>query len=168
MKKLLILLILPTLMLATGGEKNYDFIERTLNFLLFFGILAYFVTKPLKALYQSRIDKIANKLSNIQEKLKESENKKTQALKRIDEAKVNASVLIETAKKEAVNLAEKVKKDSEQEMLNIERSFKEQQEFETRKMTKTVVNEILNDIFANDSLKVDQKELVNIIMKKVS
>ena len=35
-------------------------------------------------------------------------------------------------------------------------------------MTKSVVNEILSDIFSSDSLKVDQKELVNIILKKVS
>ena len=66
-----------------------------------------------------------------------------------------------------MHLAEKVKKDTASEILNIEKSFKEQKEFEERKMTKGVVGEILNEIFAGDSLIVGQKELVNIILKKV-
>ena len=52
-------------------------------------------------------------------------------------------------------------------MANIQKSFKDQKDFEERKTTKNVVSEILNDIFASDSLKVDQKELINIILKKV-
>ena len=71
-------------------------------------------------------------------------------------------------KKEAVNLAAKVKKEAQNDIANIEKGYKEQKEFEERKMTKGVVNEILSDIFSSDSLKVDQKELVNIILKKVS
>jgi|GEM_PF-137177 len=138
------------------------------NFLLFFAILVYFAAKPLKALYQSRIDRIANKLESIQEKLRDSKAKKDDALKRVEEAKQNANSLIETAKKEALNLAAKVKSDTQNDIVNLQKSYKEQKEFEERKMTKSVVNEILSDIFSSDSLKVDQKELVNIILKKVS
>jgi len=166
--KILLLTLLPVLGFASGHSgTHYDIIERVLNFLLFFGILLYFIAKPLKQLYQSRIDAIAAKLESIQEKLRASQVKKDDVLKRVEEAKLNASTLIETARKEAVHLAEKVKKDTASEILNIEKSFKEQEEFEERKMTKGVVSEILNEIFAGDSLKVGQKELVNIILKKV-
>lgn len=169
MKFVLPLLALPALVFASAhGGTNYDIVERTLNFLLFFGILFYFIAKPLKQMYQDRINGIASKLETIQEKLKASKIKKDEALKRVEEAKINASNLIETAKKEALNLTAKVKKESEQEITNLEKSFKEQKEFEERKMTKQVVNEILTEIFDNNSLKVDQKELVNIILKKVS
>ncbi|QKF61770.1 F0F1 ATP synthase subunit B [Campylobacter curvus] len=164
----ILLLVLPFFAFASEhGGANYDIIERALNFLLFFGILLYFIAKPLKDLYQSRIDKIAAKLESIQEKLRASKLKKDDALKRVEEAKLNASSLVETARKEAVNLAQKVKKDAELEMANIQKSFKDQKDFEERKTTKNVVSEILNDIFASDSLKVDQKELINIILKKV-
>jgi len=160
--KILFFLALPFLAYASEhGGTNYDIVERTLNFLLFFAILVYFAAKPLKALYQSRIDR-------IQEKLRESKAKKDDVLKRVEEAKQNANALIETAKKEAVNLAAKVKKEAQNDIANIEKGYKEQKEFEERKMTKGVVNEILSDIFSSDSLKVDQKELVNIILKKVS
>ncbi|WP_169764559.1 F0F1 ATP synthase subunit B [Campylobacter mucosalis] len=168
MRKFTILLILPIFAFASSSGTNYDIIERTLNFLLFFGILLYFAAKPLKQMYLNRINGIANKLETIQDKLQASKHKKDEAVKRVEEAKLNAASLIETARKEAVLISEKVKKDSEQEIANLEKSFKEQQEFEERKMTKVVVNEILNEVFVGDNLKVDQKELVNIILKKVS
>ncbi|CAD7286368.1 F0F1 ATP synthase subunit B [Campylobacter suis] len=168
MKFILPLLILPALAFASSHGTNYDIVERTLNFLLFFGILIYFIAKPLKQMYLDRINKIASKLKSIEEKLNSSKSQKDEAIKKVEEAKINAASLIETAQKEALNLAQKVKKDTEQDIINIEKSFKEQKEFEERKMTKSVVNEILNEIFANDSLKIDQKELVNIVLKKVS
>ena len=101
--KILFFLALPFLAYASEhGGTNYDIVERTLNFLLFFAILVYFAAKPLKALYQSRIDRIANKLESIQEKLRESKAKKDDVLKRVEEAKKNEKALIENAKKEAV------------------------------------------------------------------
>ncbi|MGG7047593.1 MULTISPECIES: F0F1 ATP synthase subunit B [unclassified Campylobacter] len=168
MRFILPLLILQAFAFASSHGTNYDIVERTLNFLLFFGILIYFIAKPLKQMYIDRINKIASKLKSIEEKLNSSKSQKDEAIKKVEEAKINAASLIETAQKEALNLAQKVKKDTEQDIINIEKSFKEQKEFEERKMTKSVVNEILNEIFANDSLKIDQKELVNIVLKKVS
>lgn len=168
MKLIAPLIIFPAFVFAGTAEPNYDIVERVLNFILFFSILTYFVAKPLKQLHFDRINKIANKLESIQEKLKTSRNKKDEAIKKVEEAKINAAALIETAQKEAINLAQKVKKESEQEIANIEKSFKEQKDFEERKMTKSVVNEILNEIFDKDSLKIDQKELVKIVLKKVS
>lgn len=161
-----LLFLLPVFALAQGGT-NYDIIERTLNFLLFFGILLYFIAKPLKQMYLNRITGIANRLESIAVKLRESNNKKDDAIKRVDEAKINAASFVETAKKEAVLLAEKIKKDTQNEILNLEKSFKDQKEFEERKMTKAVVSELLNEIFDDKNLKVDQKELINIILKKV-
>ncbi|AQW88059.1 ATP synthase, F0 complex, b subunit [Campylobacter pinnipediorum subsp. caledonicus] len=158
----------PVFLLASSEHANYDIVERTLNFLLFFGILLYFIAKPLKQMYLDRINSIANKLDSIQEKLKASNNKRDEVLRRVEDSKINAANLIETAKKEAIIIKEKIKKESELDILNLEKSFKEQKEFEERKMVKNLVNEILNNIFDNKDLKLDQKELVNIILKKVA
>ncbi len=123
--KILFFLALPFLAYASGhGGTNYDIVERTLNFLLFFAILVYFAAKPLKALYQSRIDRISNKLESIQEKLRDSKAKKDDALKRVEEAKQNANSLIETAKKEALNLAAKVKSDVQNDIINLQKATK--------------------------------------------
>lgn len=162
-----LLFLIPMLCFAANNATNYDIVERTLNFLLFFGILLYFIAKPLKKMYLDRILGIANKLENIEEKLRASKSKKDEALKRVEDAKLNAASLIEIAKKEATLLSEKIKKETENDILNLEKSFKEQKEFEERKMTKVVVSEVLNSIFDEKNLKVDQKEIINIILKKV-
>lgn len=168
MKRVAFLIALPLVIFASEGEKNYDIVERVLNFLLFFGILLYFIAKPLKQMYLDRISGIANRLESIQEKLRSSQSKRDEALRRVEEAKVNAASLIETAKKEAVNIAEKVKKESINEIANLEKSYKDQKEFEERRVTKSVVAELLSDLFDDKNLKIDQKELINIILKKVS
>lgn len=168
MKKIYLVLLIPFFALASEPSGNdYDIIERTLNFLMFFGILYYFAAKPIKNAYKARIEGIAARLDNIQKKLKESKAKKDDVLRRVEEAKSNALSLVETSKKEALILAEKIKAETNQELLSIEKSFQEQKEFEKRRMVKSVVSEVLNEIFESDSLKIDKNELVNIVLKKV-
>ncbi|MFL1705839.1 MULTISPECIES: F0F1 ATP synthase subunit B [unclassified Campylobacter] len=168
MKKFYLVLFIPFLLTASEPSGNgYDIVARTINFVLFFGILYYFIATPIKNAYKARIQSIANRLDGIQKKLKESQVKKDDALRRVEEAKSNAISLVETSKKEAMILSEKIKNETNQELLNMEKSFEEQKEFERRRMTKVVVGEVLNEIFASDSMKIDQNELVNIVLKKV-
>lgn len=168
MKKIYLILFIPFLLIASEPSgKGYDIVARTINFLLFFGILYYFIATPIKNAYKARIERIAGRLDGIQKKLKESQTKKDDALRRVEEAKSNAISLVETSKKEAMILSEKIKNETNQELVSIEKSFEEQKEFERRRMTKTVVGEVLNEIFESDSMKIDQNELVNIVLKKV-
>lgn len=168
MKKIYLFLSIPLFAMAAGsGEGGYDIWFRIFNFLVFAGILYYFAATPIKNAYKGRIEGIASKLDNIQKKLHESKTKKDDALRRVEEAKNNALSLVETAKKEALILTDKIKSETNQELLSIEKSFQEQKEFEKRRMVKSVVGEVLNEIFESDSLKIDQNELVNIVLKKV-
>ena len=146
MKKYLFLFIIPALVLASGehdGAKDYDVLWRSINFILFFGILFY------------------------QKILKESAARKEQAKKDLQDAKVQGAALIETAKKEIVFAAEKIKNATEQEIANLQKSFDEQKSFEARKIKKEVVSEILDDVFASDDIKFGQDKLVKIVEKKV-
>lgn len=118
-------------------------------------------------MYLGRIDSIANRLESIEEKLRLSKSKKDEMIRKVEEAKINAANLIQTAKKEADLLCQKVKTDSQNEILNLEKAFAEQKDFEQRKMTRAVVSELLGELFSQDSLKVDQNEFINIILKKV-
>ena len=107
------------------------------------------------------------RLDNIEQKLKDSKAKKDDALRRVEEAKANAASLVETARKEAILISERIKEETRQEVANLEKSFQDQKEFEKRRMVKSVVGEILNEIFASDSVKMDQSELINIMLKRV-
>ena len=165
MKSKILLLLFPFVLMADGG---YDIVPRTINFIIFAAILYYLIANPVKNAYKGRIEGIAARLDNIEQKLKESKVKKDDAIKRVEEAKANADGLVETARKEAFLISERIKEETMQEIVNLEKSFQDQKEFEKRRMVKSVVGEILNEIFASDSVKMDQSELINIMLKRVS
>lgn len=150
--------------MADGG---YDIVPRTINFIVFAAILYYFIANHIKNAYKGRIAGIAARLDSIEQKLKDSKAKKDDALRRVEEAKANAASLVETARKEAILISERIKEETRQEVANLEKSFQDQKEFEKRRMVKSVVGEILNEIFASDSVKMDQSELINIMLKRV-
>ena len=52
----------PVSLFAVSGGTDYDIVPRTVNFLIFFAILLYFVAKPAKEFYKNRISKIASRL----------------------------------------------------------------------------------------------------------
>lgn len=164
MKSKILLLLFPFVLIADGG---YDIVPRTINFIIFAAILYYLIANPVKNAYKGRIEGIAARLDNIEQKLKESKAKKDDAIKRVEEAKANADGLVETARKEAFLISERIKEETMQEIVNLEKSFQDQKEFEKRRMVKSVVGEILNEIFASDSVKMDQSELINIMLKRV-
>ena len=62
----------------------------------------------------------------------------------------------------------KIEKDTQNEIHILEKSYEEQKDFEERKLVRVVVSEILDELFESDAVKIDQNELVNLIIKKVS
>ena len=71
MKKYMFLTLFPILAFAEGHGTNYDIVWRTINFLIFFGIMYYLLKGPLKAAYENRINSIASRLEANQNLLKE-------------------------------------------------------------------------------------------------
>ena len=138
MKSKILLLLFPFVLMADGG---YDIVPRTINFIIFAAILYYLIANPVKNAYKGRIEGIAARLDNIEQKLKESKAKKDDAIKRVEEAKANADSLVETARKEAFLISERIKEETMQEIVNLEKSFQDQKEFEKRRMVKSDVGE---------------------------
>lgn len=172
MRKILtfaIIVAMPAVLLASGhheGAKNYDILWRSINFFIFFGILFYLLKEPVKKAYNDRINSIANRLEEIQNKLKETKEKKEQSVKNLEAAKTEATSLIDLAKKEAKIAEDKIKDNLEFEMQNMQKRFEEQKDFENRKITKAVVDEILVDIF-DKNVNIDQNRLADMLSKKV-
>jgi len=166
----ILLLLAPVVLLANGGESDgpSDILPRTINFLIFAAIMYYYVADAAKQWYCGRKNDIATKLDSIQVKLKESNSKKEIALQKVEEAKANARALVETAKKEAVLLSEKVAQEADVEIENLAKTFEDRVSIERRKMQRTIVSEILDEMFKEGSISLDNDDLVKVINKKVA
>ena len=165
-----LLLLAPMALLASGGESggSTDIFPRAVNFLIFAAIMYYYVADAAKQWYVGRKNEIATKLDSIQIKLKESNSKKEIALAKVEEAKANARVIVETAKKEALLLADKVAQDADVEIESLSRAFEDRVSIERRKMQRVIVCEILDEMFKEGSISLDNDEIVKIVNKKVA
>ena len=169
MLRYLPLLLLPVFAFASGGGSGeYDILPRAINFAIFAGILYYLIAEPAKAFYNDRLSGIAERLDSIQKKLKESEAKKEKAMAKVEEAKASAKALVQTAKREAEILNEKLAADLRVELENLDKSHNENVEIERRRMTRSVVAEVLDEMFEGDAISIERDEFVNIVLKKVS
>lgn len=169
MKKIFYLILFPLCLFgASNGSGEYDIIPRTINFLIFIAILYYFVATPFKNFYKSRIIKISSRLDEIQKKLLESKAKELEMMKKLEDAKASATAALITAKKEAEILVRETKNETQNELALLEKHFEEQKDYELRKMEKEVVSKILNDIFNDKDIQLNQNQIIDIMMKKVS
>lgn len=167
---LLLLTFLPIFILADTPEMsgNFDIVPRTVNFLIFFGILFYFLKNIAKKAYNDRINGIISRLETIETKLEDSKEKKKQSIKDLELAKSRAVELVEIAKKEIELLKQKSLQDIKYEIKSLEKSFEEQKEFSKKRITKDVVKDVLNEVFEDKSIQLEQKELIDIVEKRVS
>lgn len=166
--KYILLLLSPALLFAAGGFEGTDIVPRAINFVIFASILYYLLADLIKGMYKGRIAEIADRLNSIQVKVKESIDAKQAAKEKVEESKASAKTLIETSKKEGQLLAQKVLLDTDSELLNLEKSLKDKIYIETRRMRRDVVASVLDELFEKESISIDDKELVEIVMKKVA
>jgi len=164
----MLLLLSPALLLASGGGGETDIVVRSINFVIFASIMYYLLADLVKDAYKGRIAGIADRLNSIQVKVKESVTAKEAAQAKVEEAKANALVLVETSKKEAQLLSVKVANDTDVELQNLEKGFKEKTQIEKRRMARDVVAKVLDEMFDKDAISIDEEELVKIVMKKVA
>jgi len=163
-----LLFFMPIFVFAAGSGEGTDILPRAVNFVIFASILYYLLAEHIKGFFKGRIEGIANQLDSIQKKVKESLEAKQKAQQKVEEAKANAKSLIETSKKEAELLAQKIESEIHEEIGSLEKSFEEKIEIERRKMVRSVVTNVLDEVFDKDAISLDKDELVNIVMKKVA
>ncbi|NPA66565.1 MAG: F0F1 ATP synthase subunit B [Epsilonproteobacteria bacterium] len=168
MGKLLgLLLAFSPLVFANGGAES-DIVQRTVNFVLFVGILWYLLAKPIKEYFTGRSAGIAKELQAVQDKLNESVQKKKDALAKITEAEKQAEEILEAVKKESKVLNDAILSQCEQDLENLEKSHQSKLELAQRKMVSSVVEEILEEVIAESSKEFTKDAMVNVILKKVA
>ena len=151
---------------ATGAET--DIIQRTVNFLIFAGIVYYLIAEPVKGYFTGRTQGIADELEKVQTRLKESKSAKESANAKIDEAKKLAEEIMSSCKKENVIINEKMASQLEFDLNNLEKQQSDIMGLEKRQMVRNLVEEILSDALTQDSSVLDKSVFADIILKKVA
>nr|WP_321266056.1 F0F1 ATP synthase subunit B [uncultured Sulfurimonas sp.] len=167
---LLLIIMISTYALASGGAEGggTDIIQRTVNFILFFGLIWYLVAEPAKNFFTARSQSIADELQKVQDKLSESVTFKKEALAKISEAEKFAEELVATSKKENKILNDNIMLQCEAELEIITKQSASLMEFEQRKMVRTVVENVLSEVLSQSSESFDKEAMANVILKKVA
>ena len=153
---------------SEAGHGETDIVQRTVNFLLFAGLVWYLVGEPAKAYFASRSQGISAELKKVQEKLEESITLKKDALAKISNAENFAKELLVSSKKENKVINDKIMTQCDADLENISKQSVSTKDFEQRKMVRSVVESILNETLAQSSESFDKEAMANIILKKVA
>ena len=169
MSRILVLtLMMSTFALASGHEGGTDIVQRTVNFLLFAGLVWYLVAEPAKSFFASRSKGIADELKSVQDKLNQSVTLKKEALAKISEAEKFAEELAISSKKENKLINDSIMAQCEVELENLVKQDAAVKEFEQRKMVRQVVEDILAKTLSQSSDSFDTEAMANVILKKVA
>jgi len=161
--------MLSTYALASGGgDGGTDIIQRTVNFLLFAGLIWYLIAEPAKNFFAARSQGIADELQKVQDKLNESITLKKDALAKISDAEKFAEELTVISKKENKILNDNIMIQCDADLENIAKQNISLMEFEQRKMVRTVVEDVLNEVLTQSSDDFDKEAMANVILKKVA
>jgi len=159
---------------ADGGALLTDFLWRCLNFAVTFGLLVYFVTKPLRNGLANRRQGIADNLaaaeamkSEAEAKFAEYDRKLSQATGEIEDIyqqiRREGELEKERILSEAKQMATKIKADAENAAaLEVARARRELRE-EASRMAVEIAEELLRKKFT----KKDQTRLVDEYIQKV-
>lgn len=168
MLKVAISSILLSSMLFASDAGGTDIMMRSVNFIVFVGIMYYLLADKVKAYFGGRTQSIIDEHEKVQNRLKETKLAKQAAEKKIDEAKKIAADILAVSKKENAILNEKIVKQMEVDIKNMESQHESSMGYEQRKMVSSVVTEVMEGMLSNENIPLDDKMMTDIITKKVA
>lgn len=166
---LVIMLMLTTYAMASeAGHEGSDILQRSVNFVIFAGLVWYLIAEPVKNYFTSRSQGIADELQKVQDRLNESITLKKEALGKISEAEKFVEELKEASKKENKILNDAIMSQCEVDLEILSAQQKSLMEFEQRRMVREVVEETLDTVLTQSSEDFDKEAMANVILKKVA
>jgi len=166
---IVLMLMISTIALASdAGQGNTDIVQRTVNFLLFAGLVWYLVAEPVKNFFASRSQAIADEMKKVQDRLKETADLKKEALARVSEAEKFAEELVLSSKKENKILNDAIIAQCETDLETLVKQQAVLMDFEQRKMVRKVVEETLEEVLSQSADSFDKEAMANVILKKVA
>ncbi|MDD2640679.1 MAG: F0F1 ATP synthase subunit B [Arcobacteraceae bacterium] len=169
MKKIVLFMLAfaPLALFASEGAET-DIIQRTVNFVIFAGILWYLLAEKIKAFFANRSLGIQAELDKVQDTLKESQAKVDEATLKLEEAKKLAVEIVSGANAEIDSIKSKIAQAVDNEIAHLNKNFDEKIKIETKKAKKEIVQSVLEELLSSDNIGVSQDELANIVLKKVA
>ena len=164
----LILMISTYAFASEAGHGGTDIVQRTVNFLLFAGLVWYLVGEPAKNYFASRSQSIADELKKVQDRLDESVALKKEALAKISTAEKFAEELVVTSKKENKIINDNIMTQCDLDLETLTKQSASTREFAQRKMVRNVVEDVLKETLAQSSENFDKEAMANVILKKVA
>lgn len=167
-KMVLGFLILLSPLCATGLDiSQTDIIERSLNFLLFVGILWYFLAKKLRSFLRSKSLEISKRLEEIQAQLKVSKENKKKLLKELEQAKEKAELIISDANKEAYTITQKYELQTKMDVENLIKNSKALMDLEVKKIKRELVESVFKDLRESKKVSFNTQDCVNILKQRL-
>ncbi|WRD00972.1 F0F1 ATP synthase subunit B [Helicobacter pylori] len=167
-KMVLGFLILLSPLCATGLDiSQTDIIERSLNFLLFAGILWYFLAKKLRSFLRSKSLEISKRLEEIQAQLKVSKENKKKLLKELEQAKEKAELIISDANKEAYTITQKYELQTKMDVENLIKNSKALMDLEIKKIKRELVESVFKDLRESKKVSFNTQDCVNILKQRL-
>ena len=166
---IVLMLMISTVTLASSAEHTEtDIIQRTVNFLLFTGLIWYLIAEPVKNFFASRSQVIADEMQKVQDRLKETATLKKEALARISDVEKFAEDLVVSSKKENKILNDNIMAQCEIDLEILSKQQSTLMDFEQRKMVRGVVEDTLSEVLSQSSEDFDKEAMANVILKKVA
>ncbi|GAA7665974.1 F0F1 ATP synthase subunit B [Helicobacter pylori] len=167
-KMVLGFLIFLSPLYATGLDiSQTDIIERSLNFLLFAGILWYFLAKKLRSFLRSKSLEISKRLEEIQVQLKVSKENKKKLLKELEQAKEKAELIISDANKEAYTITQKYELQTKMDVENLIKNSKALMDLEVKKIKRELVESVFKDLRGSKKVSFNVQDCVNILKQRL-
>ena len=164
----LILMISTYAFASEAAHGGTDIVQRTVNFLLFAGLVWYLVGEPAKNYFASRSQAIADRLKMVQDKLDESVTLKKEALAKISDAEKFAADLVVSSKKENKIINDNIMTQCESDLETLTKQSSSSRDYAQRTMVRTVVEDVITETLAQSSGDFDKEAMANVILKKVA
>lgn len=173
MKKILFTLLSLSVAVLASSDAHVDsgttdIVPRTINFLIFAGVVYYLVAEPIKGYFTGRSKAIADEQNKVKEKLEESKKAKELAKSEIEAANKFAQELEVTSKKENKILNDNIMTQCDSDLQNLEKQNVVLMDFEQRAMKREVVDTVMNDVMTQENENFGKEAMAEIVMKKVA
>lgn len=142
-----------------------DFVERFVNFVIFFSILWYLGAERVKNIFLQRTQGISKRFEKIQEEEKSLRKQLQEAEVILADAKVKSAEMIANAKKEAFLIAQQFDVRLEQDIKMVNHSFEEILKQEKAEVLKSEVSDALN--YASQSLHISNDSYMKILTRGI-
>jgi len=175
------LVFLPAVVLASGGEGHADsgvllkdFAYRCFNFALMVGLLAYFVTKPIRKGLKGRTAEIEKALADAQAAKEAAEAKHLEYSEKLAKATEEIAGITDSIRREGelerdkiIAAAKEMAVKIEQEADNKASGVVAKARAELREEAASLAVELAEDLLKKQVTADDQKRLVDEYMQKV-